>query len=80
MNIGRKKSRRPPGFRRYRASTTRSAASADNLYDLVVYRGNVEQLDVIPTRVVVDEEVKKAHVRPRRFAPARTPSTESKSD
>jgi hypothetical protein len=35
MTVGRKKTRRPPGFRRYLASTTRSAASADNSYGLV---------------------------------------------
>ena len=35
VTVGRKKTRRPLGFRRYLASTTRSAASADSSYGLV---------------------------------------------
>ena len=35
VTVGRKKTRRPPGLRRYLARTTRSAASADSSYGFV---------------------------------------------
>ena len=68
ITVGRKKTRRPPGLRRYRARTTRSVASADNSYGFV---GGTYACGCCGGR---GEPVTRSFFRPRRFAPARTPS------
>ena len=90
ITVGRKKTRRPPGFKRYLARTTRSAARAESSYGLVggmygwsaLLRGRLSRSEIkcrcwsthAPCCDGIDESVVRPRFRPRRFAPARTPS------